>query len=179
MTTWLHERRVRAYEWVDGGYTYSSAGYGLEPVASTPNRFGNEFLLNGAWLVVDRKTADEGWSWSFHADFFAGSDAALLRPQQSFGPQGSHFGTDFRQAYLSLHTPGGTSRGVDWTIGRQNVPIGFETLMGPYRPIYSQTYFWIHYEVGSTSLLATIHPRAKVDLIGGTVMGYNTVFRLR
>ncbi len=97
----------------------------------------------------------------------------------NFGPQGTHFGTDFRQAYLALHTPGINKLGIDWTFGRQNVPIGFETLMGPYRPMYSETYFWIHYEVGSTSALATLHPSGKLDVIGGVVMGYNTVFVLR
>jgi hypothetical protein len=59
------------------------------------------------------------------------------------------------------------------------VPTGYETLMGPYRPNYSASYFWIKYEVGSTSALATIHPTEKLDLIGGVVMGYNTVFELR
>jgi Putative beta-barrel porin-2, OmpL-like. bbp2 len=64
-------------------------------------------------------------------------------------------------------------------LGRQNVPAGYETLMAPYRPIYSESYFWIKYEVGSTSALATIRPIEKLDLIGGVVMGYNTVFELR
>ncbi|MDT7817876.1 MAG: hypothetical protein QOJ42_7792 [Acidobacteriaceae bacterium] len=176
---WPHRNRIRMYGWLDGGFTYASTGDGFLADAPTPNGFGNEFLLNGAWLIVDRLTSNEGWSWGFRADFYAGSDAALLRPLNSFGPQGTHMGTDFRQAYLSLHTPGINDRGVDWTFGRQNVPIGYETLMGPYRPTYSESYFWIKYEVGSSSALATIHPTAKLDILGGTVMGYNTVFELR
>ena len=176
---WLHQKRLRLYGWLDGGYTYASTGDGLLTNAPSPNRFGNEFILNGAWLILDRQTLKEGWSWGFRADFYAGSDAALLRPLNSFGPQGTHLGMDFRQAYLSLHTPGINDRGIDWTFGRQNVPIGYETLMGPYGPTYSKSYFWIKYEVGSTSALATIHPVRKVDLIGGVVMGYNTVFTLR
>jgi len=145
------------YGWVDGGFTYASTGYGLLIDATTPNRFGNEFLLNRAWLITERLASKERWSWGFRTDFYAGSDAALLRPLNSFGPQGTHVGTDFRQAYLSLHTPGINDRGVDWAFGRQNVPTGYETLMAPYRPIYSESYFWIKYEVGSTSALATIH----------------------
>ena len=176
---WLHNQRMRLYGWLDGGYTYASTGDGLLPDAPSPNRFGNEFILNGAWLIVDRQTLKEGWSWGFRADFYAGSDAALLRPFNSFGPQGTHMGTDFRQAYFSLHSPGVNGRGIDWTFGRQNVPIGYETLMGPYGPTYSKSYFWIKYEVGSTSALVTIHPTSKVDLIGGVVMGYNTIFTLR
>jgi len=176
---WLHKNHIRMYGWLDGGFTYASTGSGLLTDAPTPNRFGNEFLLNGAWLIVDRVPSSEGWSVGFRADFYAGSDAALLRPLDNFGPQSTHMGTDFRQAYLSLHTPGINSHGIDWTLGRQNVPTGYETLMAPYRPTYSESYFWIKYEVGSTSALATIHPTAKLDLIGGVVMGYNTVFELR
>jgi Putative beta-barrel porin-2, OmpL-like. bbp2 len=176
---WLHKNRLRLYGWLEGGYTYASTGNGLLTDAPTPNRFGNEFLLNGAWLIVDKVPLNEGWSWGFRADFYAGSDAALLRPLGSFGPTSTHMGTDFRQAYFSLHTPGINSHGIDWTLGRQNVPTGYETLMAPYRPLYSESYFWIKYEVGSTSALATIHPTAKLDLIGGVVMGYNTVFELR
>jgi hypothetical protein len=176
---WLHKNRLRLYGWLEGGYTYASTGNGLLTDAPTPNRFGNKFLLNGAWLIVDKVPLNEGWSWGFRADFYAGSDAALLRPLGSFGPTSTHMGTDFRQAYFSLHTPGINSHGIDWTLGRQNVPTGYETLMAPYRPLYSESYFWIKYEVGSTSALATIHPTAKLDLIGGVVMGYNTVFELR
>jgi Putative beta-barrel porin-2, OmpL-like. bbp2 len=176
---WLHKNRLRMYGWLDGGFTYASTGSGLLTDAPIPNRFGNEFLLNGAWLIVDRVPSNDGWSWGFRADFYAGEDAALLRPLDSFGPQSTHMGTDFRQAYLSLHTPGVNTHGIDWILGRQNVPLGYETLMGPYRPTYSQSYFWIKYEVGSTSALATIHPTGKLDMIGGVVMGYNTVFKLR
>jgi hypothetical protein len=176
---WLHRNQVRAYGWADGGFTYSSSGYGQLAPAPIPNRFGNQFLVNGIWLIVDRPTAKRGWSWGFRSDFYAGADAALLRPMNSFGPGSTHFGTDFRQAYIALHTPGVNHRGIDWSLGRQNVPTGYETLMGPYRPMYSETHFWIRYEVGSTSALATLHPTAKLDVIGGVVLGYNTVFELR
>ena len=46
MRDWLHRNRVRMYGWVDGGFTYASTGYGLLIDATTPNRFGNEFLLS-------------------------------------------------------------------------------------------------------------------------------------
>jgi hypothetical protein len=132
MQDWLHRNRIRMYGWLDGGFSYASTGDGLFPDAPSPNRFGNEFLLNGAWLIVDRLPSKEGWSSGFRADFYAGSDAALLRPLNSFGPQGTHMGTDFRQAYLSFHTPDINHRGIDRSFGRQNMPIGYETVMGPY-----------------------------------------------
>ena len=49
-TKWLADHRVRAYGWLDGGYSYSSSGYGLLNVAPEPTRFGNEFLLNGDFV---------------------------------------------------------------------------------------------------------------------------------
>src|ERR1700720_3281642 len=86
-TDWLQQERIRFYGWIEGGYTYSSAGERLLANAPTPNRFGNEAILNGAWLIVERQLAHEGWSWGFRTDFYAGSDAALLRPQNGFGPE--------------------------------------------------------------------------------------------
>ncbi|WP_035353701.1 outer membrane beta-barrel protein [Edaphobacter aggregans] len=178
-TSWLTRERIRLYGWVDGGYTYSSAGDGLLAVAPTPNRFGNEWLINGAWVIVDRVPAPEGWSWGFRSDFYAGSDAALLRPLNSFGPEGKHLGTDFRQLYFALHMPVLSKRGVDLQLGRQNLPIGYETLMAPYRPLYSMTYFWIYFQVAGTSATATWHATDRFDLLGGVVMNYNTIFKLR
>jgi hypothetical protein len=64
-TKWLADHRVRAYGWLDGGYSYSSSGYGLLNVAPEPTRFGNEFLLNGAWMIVERPADTKNWSWDF------------------------------------------------------------------------------------------------------------------
>jgi len=177
---WLKRERVRVYGWIEGGYTHSSAGDRLLANAPTPNRFGNEAILNGVWLIVERQLAHEGWSWGFRSDFYAGSDAALLRPQNGFGPRDDpHWGTDFRQIYLSLHMPVLSEGGVDLLLGRQNVQIGYETLMAPYRPMYSETYFWIHYQVGSTGATATWHATDHLDLLGSVILGYNTFFNLR
>jgi hypothetical protein len=180
LTDWLKRERIRFYGWIEGGYTYSSAGDGLLASAPTPNHFGNEAILNGAWLIVERQLAHEGWSWGFRSDFYAGSDAALLRPQNGFGPENDpHWGTDFRQLYLSLHMPLLSQGGVDLQLGRQNVPIGYETLMAPYRPMYSETYFWIHFQVGSTAATATWHATDDLDILGSVNFGYNTFFNLR
>ena len=176
---WLKRERIRVYGWIESGYTYSSAGDGLLANAPTPNRFGNQAILNGAWLIVERQLAHEGWSWGFRSDFYAGSDAALLHPQNGFGPEDLRWGTDFRQLYLSLHMPLLSEGGVDLQLGRQNVPIGYETLMAPYRPMYSDTYFWIHFQVGSTSAMATWHATDHLDLLGSVILGYNTFFNLR
>ena len=128
--------------------------------------------------LVERRTT-EGLSWGFRADFYAGSDAALLRPLNSFGLQGPRWGTDFRQAYILLHTPVFFSQGIDWTIGRINLPTGAETGLAPYQQLYSRGYFWIHDETGGTALIATLHSHHTLDLVVGTVMGYGTFFELR
>ena len=176
--SWLQRNRVRSYGWLDGGVTTISHASGLGTEAPTSNRFSNQAMLDGAWIITERPTT-KNFSWGFRADFYTGSDAALLRPSDSFGPIGPRWGTDIRQAYLQLHTPFLFKRGVDWNGGRINNPNGFETLMAPYRPLYSQSYYWIHYQVGSTALQATLHPKDRLDLIVGTVMGYNTQFQLR
>jgi hypothetical protein len=69
--------------------------------------------------------------------------------------------------------------GVDLQVGRQNVPIGYESVMAPYRTFYSNTYFWLSYQVGSTAAIATWHATKQLELLGGVVLGYNTVFELR
>jgi hypothetical protein len=69
--------------------------------------------------------------------------------------------------------------GVDLQLGRQNVPIGYETLMAPYRPLYSESYFWIHFQVGSTAATATWHATDHLDILGSVNFGYNTFFDLR
>ena len=178
-TRWLAEHRVRAYGWLDGGYSYSSSGDGLLNVAPEPTRFGNEFLLNGAWLIVERPADTKNWSWGFRSDFYGGSDAALLRPMNNFGPQDKHMGTDFRQLFISAHMPILSAKGVDLQLGRQNMPLGYESLMAPYRPLYSGTYFWINFQVAATAAVATLHPTNSLDLLGGTLIGYNTMFEMR
>ena len=179
---WLTHHRIRYYGWVDGGGYYSSSGSGeLQLGFPTPNRFADTLVLEAAWVTVERPLTpcDRGWDWGFRADFFAGQGAALLRPLNSFGPQSQRMGTDFRQAFFSLHLPIVTKGGVDVQLGRQNVPIGYETIMGVYRPLYSATYYWIFHQVGSTGVFATLHASSKLDLIAGSDLNYNTVFILR
>jgi hypothetical protein len=97
-------------------------------------------MLNAAWLAVQRPTT-EAPSWGFRADFYAGSDAALLRSLNHFGPNGTRWGTEVRQAYVIVHTPIIFPRGIDWTIGRINFPTGVETVLAPYQQLYSRSYF--------------------------------------
>jgi hypothetical protein len=160
-----------------GSRRWSKAS-GLVQEAPTPNRFSNQVMLNSAWLAVERTTTAQ-LSWGFRADFFAGSDPALLRSQNHFGPLGPRWGTDFRQAYFSLHAPVLFRKGIDLTTGRINFPTGTETELSPYQPLYSRSYFWIHGATSGTALFATLHATPQVDAVLGMTMGYGTTFILR
>ncbi len=180
--SWINQHRVRYYGWVDGSGQYISTGSGELPVGfPVPSRFADGLIVDAGWIIVDRPLAEdrEGWDWGFRVDFYAGQDAALLRPMNSFGPQGPRFGTDFRQVFLSLHIPIIAKGGLDLQLGRQNVPIGYETLMGPYRPLYTETYYWIFHQVAATGVFGTLHATRKLDLVAGADLNYNTAFELR
>jgi hypothetical protein len=110
-----------------------------------------------------------------------GADAALLHPTNGFGPSDNQrFSTDFRQAYLSFHAPILTEGGVDFKLGRQYVPLGYETTMAPYRPMYSLAYAWIYSQNGATtSAIATIHVNPQLDVVGGVTLGVNSLYDFR
>jgi hypothetical protein len=178
LIAWAKKHRIRAFGWLDGGVSSVAGASGLVTEAPTPNRFSSQAMLNAAWLAVERPTG-EGLSWGFRMDFFAGSDAALLRSLNHFGPTGARWGTDFRQAYFSLHTPILFRKGIDWTAGRINFPTGTETALAPYQQLYSRGYFWIHGATSGTALFATAHLDSQLDMVAGTTMGYGTSFILR
>ncbi len=180
VTDWAASQRLRFFGWADAGYTWSSTGGGLLSVEPRMNRFGNEWLFNQTAFVLERTLAPE-WSWGFRGEFYMGSDAALLHPKNGFGPtDDERFSTDFRQAYASLHAPVLTEGGIDFKFGRQYVPLGYETTMAPYRPMYSLSYAWCYAENGATTGgTATFHVNPQLDLIAGVTLGVNSLFELQ
>ena len=110
-----------------------------------------------------------------------GADAALLHPRDGLGPTGNpRFGADFRQAYFAFHAPILTKGGVDLKLGRQYVPLGYDTTMAPTRPMYSLSYAWIYSQNGATTgAIATIHVDPRLDVIGGATLGVNSLFDFR
>jgi hypothetical protein len=136
---------------------------------------------NQAAFVLERTLNEEGWSWGFRTEFYMGADAALLHPVNGFGPSDNpRFSTDFRQAYFSVHVPILTDGGVDLKLGRQYVPLGFDTTMAPYRPMYSLSYVWLYSQNGATTgAIATIHVNPKLDVIGGATLCVNALFNFR
>ncbi len=181
VTGWGALHHLRFFGWANGGYTWSSTGTGLLNVEPRENRFGDAFLLDQATFVAERRLNEEAWSWGFRSEFYMGADAALLHPVNGFGPtQNKRFSTDFRQAYFSLHAPMLTDGGVDFKFGRQYVPLGYETTMAPYRPMYSLAYVWIYSQNGATTgAIATIHVSPKLDVIGGATLCVNSLFEFR
>lgn len=178
---WMHREHLRIFGWLQGGYTWADTGDGLLSKATRPNRFGDEWLLNQAALVVERTLDPKAWSWGFRTEFYCGADAALLRPLNGFGPDDNpRFGTDLRQAFLAAHLPLLTEGGLDLKAGRIYVPIGYESTMAPYRPMYSAAYLWLYSQTGAaTGGTATWHATPQLDVITGVTLGYNTWFELR
>ena len=181
LTEWAVGQHLRFFGWLTGGYTASSTGEGLLAVEPRPNRFGDTWLVDQAAFVLERTLDPEAWSWGFRAEFYMGADAALLHPLDGFGPSSTpRFGTDFRQAYFSLHAPILTDGGVDFKFGRQYTPLGYETTMAPYRPMYSEAYAWLYSQNGATTgAIATIHVDPRLDVIGGVTLGVNSLFDFR
>jgi Putative beta-barrel porin-2, OmpL-like. bbp2 len=175
---WAARHGIRSFGWLDGGISSMSGASGRGAEAPVPNRFSNQLMLNAAWIALQRSTTED-FSWGFRGDFYAGSDAALLRSLNHFGPDGPRWGTEVRQAYLMLHTPILFRDGIDWTIGRINFPTGAETTLAPYQQLYSRGYFWIHGATSGTALLATLHADSHLDIVAGATLGYNTSFILR
>lgn len=178
---WMKRQRLRVFGWLDAGYTWSDTGGGLLRLAPRPNRFSEEVLLNQAALVMERTLDPHDWSWGARAEFWCGADAALLRPLNGFGPDDNpRFGTDFRQLYASVHLPVLTDGGIDLKGGRIYVPIGYDSTMSPYRPMYSAAYAWIYTQTGAaTGGSATWHVNPQLDVIAAVTLGYNTFFELR
>ena len=178
---WMQRERLRVFGWVNGGYTWSDSGDGMLRIAPRANRFGNEWLLNQAALVVERTLDPHDWSWGARAEFYCGADAALLRPLNGFGPEDNpRFGTDFRQLFAAAHLPVLSDGGVDVKAGRIYVPIGYDSTMSPYRPMYSAPYAWLYSHTGAaTGATATWHATPQLDVIAGVTLGYNTFFELR
>jgi hypothetical protein len=175
------ENRIDVYGWADLGYTYSSLGSGQLAVQPRENRFGNEFLVNQLAVVLEKKLRqDDTFNLGFNTTFYAGADAALLRPLGGFTTTNDRFGADFRQLYLSAHMPVLTEGGMDVQVGRMGTIIGYNSAMAPYRPFYSSDYQWFYAQDGAwTGILTNLHVNSQLDVLNGLTMGANEFFTFR
>lgn len=176
----LESHGTRVYGWLDMGYTPSSSGSGLMNVEPRENRFGNEFLVNQMAVDLEHPLKTDELSFGYNALFYAGADAALLRPRGGFTTTNPRFGADFRELYASAHLPILSDGGVDLKLGRQTSIIGYASAMAPYRPFYSNDYQWFYSEDGAwTGVLANWHVNKQLDVLSGFTFGGNTFFTLR
>lgn len=178
----LGASRIRAFGWVEGGYSGTSSGPGLLSVQPRQNRFGNEFLLNQIGLTVQKQLRQDQFDIGFNIRYFAGADAALGAAKGGIGspPGNPRFGQDFRDLYISAHLPILTEGGMDVKVGRMNTIIGYNGFLSPYRPFYSSDYQFFYSQDGAfTGALANLHVNKQLDVWSGVTLGANTFFTKR
>ena len=170
---------LRAFGWVEAGYSAASPGAGLLSIEPRLNRFGNEFLMNEIGLTFQKALEQDRFNLGFMVRYFAGADAALGAAKGGIGDpaKNGHFGQDFRDLYLSAHLPILTDGGVDFQIGRMNTIIGYNGFLAPYRPFYSSDYQFFYSQDGAfTGFLTNLHVNKRLDIWNGMTLGANTFF---
>lgn len=178
----LEARGIRAFGWVEGGYTYASGGPGLMSVQPRQNRFGDEFLLNQIGLVVQKPLCQDDFDIGWNVRYFAGADAALGQPGGGIDdpPANARFSHDFRDLYVSAHLPVLTEGGMNVKVGRMNTIIGYNGFLAPYRPLYSSDYQFFYSQDGAFSgFLTQLIVSDRLDFWNGMTLGANTFFEKR
>lgn len=178
----LEHHGIRTFGWVEGGYTYSTSGSGLQSVQPRLNLYGNEFLVNQIGLVVQKPLRQDRYDWGFNVRYFAGADAATGQPLGGINDPvtNSRFGHDFRDLNLQFHLPILTEGGVNVKVGRMNTIIGWNGYLAPYRPLYSSDYQFFYSQDGAfTGALAQVVVSDQLDVWSGITMGANTFFTMR
>jgi hypothetical protein len=179
---WFSANGIRAFGWVEGGYTGASTGQGILSVQPRQNRFGDNFLLNQIGLTLQKPLKQDQFDIGFNIRYFAGADAALGAAKGGIGspPGDPRFGQDFRDLYASVHLPVLTDGGVDFKFGRMNTIIGYNGFLAPYRPFYSSDYQFFYSQDGAfTGFLTDLHVNKQLDIWNGMTLGANTFFTLR
>lgn len=178
---WLREHDMKVFGWIEGGITYSTNGPGVIPVEPRPNRFGDEFMVNQAYIAIEKATKKDELSFGWRLDVYGGADPVLIDPLGEFVlDPNSRFGQEFRQVYVSAHLPILSDGGVDMKIGKQNAIIGYEPFAAPYRPLYSNDYQWQYSQDRQfTGILATWHANPQLEITNAITEGWATFFTFR
>jgi hypothetical protein len=173
---------IRAFGWLEGGYTYASTGPGLLTTETRQNRFGDEFLLNQIGLVLQKPLKQDQLDFGFNARYFSGADAALGQPKGGIDnpPDNPRFSQDFRDLSVSAHLPVLTEGGMDVIVGRMNTIFGYNGFLAPYRPLYSSDYQFFYSQDGAfTGFLTKLQVNDQLDIWNGMTLGANTFFDMR
>ncbi len=179
---WFGDSGIRAFGWVEGGFTGSSSGSGLLSVEPRQNRYGDEFLLNQIGFVLQKPLKQNEFDLGFNIRYFAGADAAFGQPRGGIDdpPGNNRFSHDFRDLFVSAHLPILTEGGVNVQVGRMNTIIGYNGFLAPYRPFYSSDYQFAYSQDGAfTGALAQLVINDRLDAWSGFTFGANTFFEKR
>ena len=172
--------RFTIYGWIEGSFT------GNPDSPEDNQNFGrffddrsNEALLNQAVITAERTldSSAAGFDWGFKTQFMFGSDARFIH---SLGLFDNTMKTDLYQpdlveAYLNLHFPIFTERGLDLKVGKFVTLEGAETIDPRTNVFYSHTYiFNFGIPFNHTCAMFTLHTTSWLDLMAGVTRGVNT-----
>jgi hypothetical protein len=149
--TWLgaglDDNRMSISGWFEGSYTASSTNTTNQPVVW--NDRPNTFLLQQAWLRVERSVVTSGTStptWGYRIDILSGSDYRFTQQRGLFNSQLENsngnqnlYGVDPIQFYVNTYIPN-LFEGTDVRAGRLYTPWGYESLEAISTPFASRSY---------------------------------------
>jgi hypothetical protein len=172
--------RFTIYGWIEGSFTGNPDG--PEDNQNFSRLFddrSNEPLLNQASITAERTldSSATGFDWGFKTQFMFGSDARYTHSLGLFDNtmRTSLYQPDLVEAYLNLHFPIFTERGVDLKAGKFVTLEGAETIDPRSDVFYSHSYiFNFGTPLNHTGAMFTIHTTSWLDLMAGVVRGVNT-----
>ena len=172
---------IEFFGWGEAGYTASSAGTGLLSVQPRQNRYGNQVLVDQIGLVLRRGMKQGQLDVGFNIRYFVGADAALGQPKGGIGnAANTYFSQDFRDLSVSVRLPVFKDGSLDVKVGRQNMIIGYNGFLSPYRPFYSSDYQFFYSQDGAfTGVLTTLTVNSDLNISNGLTWCANTFFTPR
>ncbi len=143
----LDAKRLQVLGWLAGSYTASSAAQNNAPVVW--NDRANEFLLQQAWLRLERSVVTEDAkeaTFGFRMDLMYGTDYRFTLPRGLFNSQLENadgaqnlYGFDPIQFYVNGYFPN-IFKGTEVRVGRHYTPFGVESLEAVSTPLISRSY---------------------------------------
>lgn len=172
--TWLGQRGIKPYGWVQGSHDTSSASETNRPVAF--NDQANEFLLNQLWLgaVKEVDPTRKEFQLGGRAEFFWGSDARFTIPRGLFDYQvrsGELYPFDIYQFYTEAFLPGVGPEGTTVRTGRFATHCSYEVTQGPDTPFLSRSYLFMNNPFTHTGVWAITPLNDDWTISNGTALG--------
>lgn len=124
------------------------------------------FNLDVVDVALDKPQDETPWASGYHVELWAGPDANTL---------GTGYG--IRQAYVMLRTPVGN--GIDWKIGVQDSPLGYESTTSYNNPNYTRSYGYTIEPTELTGITGTYKFCDAVSLTAGVVDTYDAAINER